>query len=249
VGNTKKNQLKPWLKKQYCIPAEGSAEFVCNMEDTLEVYKRPYDPRRPQICMDEGSKQLLAETQASIPMETGKPEREDYEYEREGTCSIFVACEPLAGKRYLKVSKQRTKKDWAAFMQEVIDVQYPDAEKIILVMDNLNTHVLSSFYEAFDAPTARRLVEKVELHYTPKHGSWLNMAEIELSILARQCLSDRMPSMDFVAKQVQVWQTERNQAQVTINWRFTTADARIKLKRLYPSLERKERGANHSNEE
>jgi DDE superfamily endonuclease len=219
------------------------------MEDTLEVYQRPYDPRRPQICMDEGSKQLLAETRASIPMEKGKPEREDYEYEREGTCSLFVACEPLAGKRYLKVSKQRTKKDWAAFMQEVIDVHYRDAEKIILVMDNLNTHVLSSFYEAFDAPTARRLVEKVEIHYTPKHGSWLNMAEIELSILARQCLSDRMPSMDFVAKQVQAWQTERNQALVTINWRFTTQDARIKLKRLYPSIEGKERDANHSNEE
>ena len=219
------------------------------MEDTLEVYKRPYDPRFPQICMDEGSKQLLAETRAPIPMKKGKPKREDNEYEREGTCSIFVACEPLAGKRYLKVTERRTKKDWAEFMQEVIDVEYQDAEKIILVMDNLNTHVLSSFYEAFDAPTARSLVEKVEIHYTPKHGSWLNMAETELSILARQCLSDRMPSMDFVEKQVNVWQTERNQAQITINWRFTTEDARIKLKRLYPSFEAKERDANHSNEE
>jgi DDE superfamily endonuclease len=219
------------------------------MEDTLEVYKRPYEPRFPQICMDEGSKQLLAETREPIPMEKGKPKREDNEYERKGTCSIFVACEPLTGKRYLKVTEQRTKKDWADFMQEVIDIHYKDAEKIILVMDNLNTHVLSSFYEAFDAPTARRLVEKVEIHYTPKHGSWLNMAEIELSILARQCLSDRMPSIDFVQKQVHAWQTERNQAQVTINWRFTTEDARIKLKRLYPSLERKEPDANHSNEE
>lgn len=207
------------------------------MEDTLEVYKRPYDPHHPQICMDEGSKQLLAAKRASLPMEKGKSEREDYEYEREGTCSVFVACEPLAGKRYLKVTEQRTKRDWAIFMQEVIDVHYKDAEKIILVMDNLNTHVLSSFYEAFDAPTARKLVEKVEIHYTPKHGSWLNMAEIELSILARQCLSDRMPSIDFVQKQVYTWQTERNQAQVTINWRFTTEDARIKLKRLYPSFE------------
>lgn len=219
------------------------------MEDTLEVYKRPYEPRFPQICMDEGSKQLLAETREPIPMEKGKPKREDNEYEREGTCSIFVACEPLTGKRYLKVTERRTKKDWADFMQEVIDIHYKDAEKIILVMDNLNTHVLSSFYEAFDAPTARRLVEKVEIHYTPKHGSWLNMAEIELSILARQCLSDRMPSIDFIQKQVHAWQAERNQAQVTINWRFTTEDARIKLKRLYPSLERKEQDANHSNEE
>jgi hypothetical protein len=218
------------------------------MEDTLEVYTRPYDPRRPQICMDEGSKQLLAETRASLPMKEGKPKREDYEYEREGTCSIFVACEPLAGKRYLKVTKQRTKKDWAEFMQEVIDVHYPDAEKIILVMDNLNTHVLSSFYEAFDAPTARRLVEKVEIHYTPKHGSWLNMAEIELSILARQCLSDRMPSREFVEQQVSAWQNERNHVQVTINWRFTTQDARIKLKRLYPSFEAEGDDSHCSNE-
>lgn len=219
------------------------------MEDTLEVYKRPYEPRFPQICMDEGSKQLLAETREPIPMEKGKPKREDNEYERKGTCSIFVACEPLTGKRFLKVTERRTKKDWAEFLQEMIDIHYKDAEKIILVMDNLNTHVLSSFYEAFDAPTARRLVEKIEIHYTPKHGSWLNMAEIELSILARQCLSDRMPSMDFVAKQVHAWQTERNQAQVTINWRFTTQDARIQLKRLYPSIEGKERDANPSNEE
>ena len=181
-------------------------------------------------------------------MEKGKPKREDNEYEREGTCSLFVACEPLTGKRYLKVTERRTKKDWAEFMQEVIDIHYKDAEKIILVMDNLNTHVLSSFYEAFRAPEARRLVEKLEIHYTPKHGSWLNMAEIELSILARQCLSDRMPSRDFVEKQVHAWQTERNQAQVTINWRFTTEDARIKLKRLYPSFEAKEPDIGFSNE-
>lgn len=221
---------------------------MCHMEDVLEVYKRPYDLRYPQICMDEGSKQLLAETREPIPMKEGKPKREDYEYEREGTCSLFVACEPLAGKRYLKVTKQRTKKDWALFMQEVIDMHYWEAEKIILVMDNLNTHVLSSFYEAFDAPTARRLVEKVEIHYTPKHGSWLNMAEIELSILARQCLSDRMPSREFVETQVSAWQTERNQAQIHINWRFTTEEARIKLKRLYPSLEAGGEATSFSNE-
>jgi DDE superfamily endonuclease len=219
------------------------------MEDTLEVYQRPYDARFPQICMDEGSKQLLADTREALPMEKGKLKREDYEYEREGTCSIFVACEPLTGKRYLKVSKRRTKKDWAFFMRDVIDIHYPDADKLILVMDNLNTHVLSSFYEAFEASEARRLVEKLEIHYTPKHGSWLNMAEIELSILARQCLSDRMPSMDFVTKQVHAWQTERNQAQIKINWRFTTDDARIKLKRLYPSFEVQEPAALLSNEE
>lgn len=207
------------------------------MEDVLEVYQRSYDARFPQICMDEGSKQLLAETREPLPMEKGKPKREDYEYERKGVCSIFVACEPLVGKRFLKVTERRTKKDWAFFMREVIDVQYPEAEKVILVMDNLNTHVLSSFYEAFPAPEARRLIQKLEIHYTPKHGSWLNMAEIELSILARQCLSDRMPTLQEVQAQVAAWQQQRNQANTTINWRFTTDDARIKLKRLYPSFE------------
>lgn len=221
---------------------------MCHMEDVLEVYKRPYDPRFPQLCMDEGSKQLLAETREPLPLKKGKPKREDYEYEREGTCSLFVACEPLAGKRYFKVSERRTKKDWAMFMQELMDGPYREAEKIILVMDNLNTHVLSSFYEAFEAPIARRLVEKLEIHYTPKHGSWLNMAEIELSILARLCLSARMPSRDDVANHVSAWQAERNEAQIHINWRFTTQDARIKLKRLYPSLEEGSEDARFSNE-
>jgi hypothetical protein len=202
----------------------------------LEVYQRPYDARFPQICMDEGSKQLIAETQAPLAMEPGKVKREDYEYERQGTCSIFVAVEPLAGKRFLKVSEQRTKKDWAYFMRDVIDNQYAEAEKVILVMDNLNTHVFSSFYEAFEPSEARRLIEKIEVHYTPKHGSWLNMAEIELSVLARQCLSRRIASIEQVRSQVLAWQLQRNLAQATINWRFTTEDARIKLKRLYPSF-------------
>lgn len=207
------------------------------MEDTLEVYKRPYDAYFPQICMDEGSKQLLADTREPLPMEKGKAKREDYEYGRKGVCSVFVANEPLAGKRIVKATERRTKKDWALFMREVIDIHYPVAEKIILVMDNLNTHVLSSFYEAFPAPEARRLAQKLEIHYTPKHGSWLNMAEIELSILARQCLSDRMPSLQLLQEQVAAWQIQRNEAQIKINWRFTTEDARIKLKRLYPSIE------------
>jgi hypothetical protein len=206
------------------------------MEDVLEVYQRPYDARFPQICMDEGSKQLISETQAPLAMEPGKVKREDYEYERKGTCSIFVAVEPLAGQRFLKVSERRTKKDWAYFMREVIDTQYAEAEKVILVMDNLNTHVFSSFYEAFEPSEARRLIEKIELHYTPKHGSWLNMAEIELSVLARQCLSGRIASIEQLREQIRVWQLQRNLAQATINWRFTTQDARIKLKRLYPSF-------------
>ncbi len=207
------------------------------MEDVLEVYHRPYDPRYPKICMDEGSKQLLAHTREPLEMEVGQAERIDYEYERKGVCSVFVAMEPETGACHLQVSKRRTRKEWAFFLREVMDVQYPQAEKIVLVMDNLNTHSPASFYEVFDPAEARRLAERLEIHYTPKHGSWLNMAEIELSVLARQCLSDRFPTMEALAAQVDAWQHERNQAGVTINWRFTTADARIKLKRLYPSIE------------
>lgn len=238
MGNAEKNELKPWLKKPFCIPPEANAEFVYHMEDVLEVYHRPYDRRVPKICMDEGSKQLLAHTRKPIEMEAGEAERVDYEYERKGVCSVFLAMEPETGACQVQVSKRRTKADWAKFLREIIDVHYPQAEKIVLVMDNLNTHTPSSFYEVFDPVEARRLTEKLEIHYTPKHGSWLNMAEIELSILARQCLSERFPSMEALAAQVDAWQQERNQARVTINWRFTTADARIKLKRLYPSIER-----------
>ncbi len=186
--------------------------------------------------MDEGSKQLLGETREPIPMVSGKPKREDYEYEREGVFNIFAACEPLTGKYFFKVTSTRTKGDWAAFMRDLVEVHYKDAEKIILVMDNLNTHNLSSFYKAFEAPEARRLARKFEIHYTPKHGSWLNIAEIVLSILARQCLSARIPSIEEAREQVMAWQDQRNQAHVTINWRFTTEDARIKLKRLYPVI-------------
>lgn len=206
------------------------------MEDVLEVYHRPYDARFPQVCLDEGCKQLLADKRELLPMQPGKPECSDYEYEREGVCSIFLACEPLAGRRFLQVSPRRTKVDWAHFVKELIDVQYPQAEKIVLVMDNLNTHTPSSFYEAFAPEEAWRLAQKLEIHYTPAHGSWLNMAEIELSVLARQCLAERMKSVEVVQHQVQAWQQQRDQAQATINWRFTTADARIKLKRLYPSF-------------
>lgn len=235
--DAKKNELKPWLKKSFCIPPEANAEFVYHLEDVLEVYHRPYDPRFPKICMDEGSKPLLAHTRKPIEMEAGEPERVDYEYERKGVCSVFLAMEPETGACQVRVSKQRTKQDWALFLREVIDQHYPDAEKIVLVMDNLNTHTPSSFYEVFDPAEARRLTEKLEIHDTPKHGSWLNMAEIELSLLARQCLSDRFPTLEALAAQVDAWQQERNQAKVAINWRFTTADARIKLKRLYPSIE------------
>ena len=207
------------------------------MEDVLEIYQRPYDARFPQICMDEGSKQVLAPLRQSLPMKPGKVEREDDQYERKGMYNIFVACEPLAGKRILQVRDQRTKKDWAHFMREVLEEHYPQAEKVILVMDNLNTHTVSSFYEAFPAAQARRLASRLEIHPTPTHGSWLNMAEIELSVLGRQCLSDRMSGKQELQERIAAWQEQRNQAQHTINWRFTTQDARIKLKRLYPSFE------------
>ncbi len=206
------------------------------MEDVLEVYQRPYDERLPQICLDEGCKQLLANAREPLPLPPGKPECYDYEYEREGVWNIFLACEPLAGRRFLQVSPQRTKQDWAKFVKELIDVHYPQAEKLVPVMDNLNTHTPSSFYEAFAPEEAWWLAQKLEIHYTPTHGSWLNMAEIELSVLARQCLSERMKSLEAVQHQVQAWQQQRDQAQMTTNWRFTTAGARIKLKHLYPSF-------------
>jgi hypothetical protein len=235
VGNAEKNELKPWLQKQWCLPPKANAEFVSHMEDVLAVYKRPYDPRRPQVCLDEASKQLLKDKRERLAMRPGDPEHYDSEYEREGVCSIFVASEPLAGRRYLDVREQRTRKDWAEFVRELIDVHYAQAQTIVLVMDNLNTHSPASFYEAFEPAEAWRLSQKLEIHYTPTHGSWLNMAEIELSVLARQSLADRMASIQEVREQVEAWQQQRNQAQATINWRFTTDDARIKLKRLYPS--------------
>lgn len=237
MGGAKKNELKPWLKEQWCIPPKGNAAFVYHMEEVLSVYQRPYDERFPQVCLDELSKQLLKDTREPLPVRPGEVEKQDYEYEREGVCNVFVACEPLAGKRVTKTTQRRTKVDWAEFVRELIEVHYPQAEKIVLVQDNLNTHLPASFYEAFPPEEAWRLAQRLEIHYTPKHGSWLNMAEIELSVLARQCLSERISSIEEVRKQVQAWQDERNRAQVGVNWRFTTADARIKLKRLYPSIE------------
>ena len=207
------------------------------MEDVLEVYKRPYDPKRPQVCMDETTKQLLADGQEPLPAKPGHPERYDYEYEREGVANLFMFFEPLAGKRHVKVTDRRTKKDWAEAMRELSDVYYPDAEMIVVVLDNLNTHSPASFYEAFEPEEARRLVNRFEFHHTPKHGSWLNMAEIELSVLARQCLAGRIPNKEILASEVSAWEEERNASVVKVHWRFTTADARIKLKSLYPKIE------------
>jgi transposase len=207
------------------------------MEDVLEVYTRPYDPSRPQVCMDETSKQVLRDTRAALPMAPGRCRREDYEYERGGVANVFMFTEPLAGRRWVDITEHRTKVDWAHQIEELVDQRYPKAERIVLVMDNLNTHSPASLYEALDPERARRLSEKLEIHYTPKHGSWLNMAEIELSVLSRQCLNRRVPDFESLQAEAHAWQQRRDEKGVRIDWRFSTDDARIKLKRLYPSLQ------------
>lgn len=207
------------------------------MEDVLDVYKRPYDPNQPLVCMDESSKQLLADLQAPLPAKPGQPERQDYEYEREGVANLFMFVEPLAGQRHVKVTEHRTRKDWAYAMQELSDMHYPEAKVIVVVMDNLNTHTPASFYETFEPEEARRLTNRFEFHYTPKHGSWLNIAEIELSAISRQCLDGRIPDQDALAFEVGAWEKERNASVVKVHWQFTTADARIKLAHLYPRIQ------------
>lgn len=234
MGGVKKNELKPWLKEQWCIPPKGNAAFVYHMEEVLSVYQRPYDERFPQVCLDELSKQLLKDPREPLPVRPGEVEKQDYEYEREGVCNVFVACEPLAGKRVTKTTQRRTKVDWAEFVRELIEVHYPQAEKIVLVQDNLNTHLPASFYEAFPPEEAWRLAQRLEIHYTPKHGSWLNMAEIEIAILERNALSRRLPDEAALRQQVSAVETERNQQHRGIAWQFTSRDARVKLSRLYP---------------
>jgi len=207
------------------------------MEDVLEVYSRPYDPARPVVCMDEKPYQLLDEVREPIPAEPGEVEKVDSEYRREGTCSIFIFTEPLAGWRYSVALAHRTKIDWAYRVKWVLDNQYPNAEKVVLVMDNLNTHTISSLYEAFPPEKAFRLAQRLEIHYTPKHGSWLDIAEIELSALAAQCLGTRrIPTIEALNKELSAWETQRNATQKGVDWHFTNADARVKLKRLYPAV-------------
>ena len=201
------------------------------------MYKRPYDAKRPNVCLDETSKQLIGETRNPVPACPGQPARYDYEYKRNGVANLFMMFEPLIGKRHVKVTERRTKIDWAYCVREIVDQIYPDAERIVLVMDNLNTHNKSSLYEAFEPAEAKRIADKLEIHYTPKHGSWLDMAEIELGILARQCLSRRIDNMEQLKDEVAAWQVIRNAGEAKVNWRFTTEDARIKLKKLYPSFE------------
>jgi hypothetical protein len=207
------------------------------MEDILEVYKRPYNPSHPLVCMDETTKQLIGETRIVIPAGPGQTEKYDYEYERNGVNNLFMIFAPLEGQRYVKVTDHRTAIDWAGCVRDITDVYFPYAEKIILVMDNLNTHKPSSLYKAFPPEEARRILNKLEIHYTPKHGSWLDMAEIEFSVLQRQCLNCRIPDQETLKQKTADWEQNRNKKSVKVKWRFTTEDARIKLKKLYPSIE------------
>lgn len=206
------------------------------MEDVLEVYRRPYAADCPVVCMDESNKQLIEETYTPLPVHPGELAKADHEYKRRGVRDIFLAVEPLAGKRVTKITATRKQADWAHFIREVLDEHYPAARKVVLVMDNLNTHTAAALYATFPAVEARRLWERVEPHYTPKHGSWLDIAECELSVLSRQCLNRRIATEQALAKQVKAWTADRNEHHATIDWQFTTEDARIKLKRLYPSF-------------
>jgi len=206
------------------------------MEDVLEVYTRPSDPRRPVVCLDETSRQLIGETRRAIPAAPGRMKRVDYEYRRNGVVNLFMLFEPLAARRHVTVTDRRTARDFAACVRDVVDVHYPEADVIVLVLDNLNTHTPGSLSEAFAPEEAKRLAQKLEIHYTPKHGSWLNMAEIELGVLTRQCLSKFIPTKDQMIAETSAWQRQRNEADATVEWRFTTADARIRLKRLYPVI-------------
>jgi len=209
------------------LPEGPSAEFVAAMEDVLDVYHRPYDPQQPVVCLDEYSKQLIGEVREPLPPRPGQVAKYDSEYERRGTANVFMAVEPLAGKRTVRVTDRRTRVDWAQFIRLLLLTTYPEAAQVILVMDNLNTHGIASLYEAFDPETARALAARLEIHYTPKHGSWLNMAETELSVLSRQCLDRRIESKDTMAAEIATWENARNDAGARIDWQFTTTEARI----------------------
>ena len=219
------------------IAPEASAAFIANMEDVLEVYQRPHDPQCPVVCLDETSKQLIAETRAPIPAAPGRKARHDYEYVRNGVANLFMMFAPLEGWRHVKVTDRHTAIDYAHALRDLSDVHFPGASKIVLVQDNLNTHKPASLYEAFPAPEARRIFERFEWHYTPKHGSWLDMAESEIGVLSTQCLDRRIPDKQTLTSEIAAWQKTRNTHHAKANWQFTTADARVKLKRLYPQFQ------------
>jgi hypothetical protein len=228
------NDLKPWQQEEWCIPPDKSGEFVSRMEDVLDVYTQPEDPKHPMVCIDELSKQLVSETRVPLPLAPGQPRRYDYEYERQGTCNIYLIFAPFRGRRWVKVTDHRGYHDWAGLMRDLVDVHFPEADCITVVVDNLNVHVAGALYETFEPAEAKRILAKLEIHYTPKHGSWLNMAEIELRVLNGQCLDRRMGTVRLVEREVTAWAIERDATHATVDWRFTTAEARIKLKRLYP---------------
>jgi hypothetical protein len=237
VADAAKNELKPWLKQQWVIPPGGSAAFVANMEDVLDVYARPYDERRPVVGVDEAGKQLIGDVREPLPVRPGSAAKQDYEYRREGMANLFMAVEPLSGWRHVEVTQRKTAVDFAHFLRLLSDGPFRGAEKVVLVCDNLNTHTPACLYEAFEPAEARRLAGRFEWHHTPKHGSWLNVAECELSVVARQCLDRRIPDLEALRREVAAWERARNEAVVKVDWQFTTADARIKLKRLYPTVQ------------
>ena len=229
----KKTPSSPGRSRSGASP-KVSAEFVAHLEDVLDLYAEPHDPKRPVVCFDETSTQLLADTRPPLPAQPGRPARQDYEYRPGGTRNLFLTCEPLAGWRQVAVTERRTRQDFAQQMRWLVDEAYPEVPVVRVVLDNLNTHRLASLYETFPAQEARRIAKRLEFHYTPKHGSWLNMAEIEFSVLSRSCLKQRLPDEDALRREVGASVQERNEARVTINWRFKTQDARTKLHRLYP---------------
>jgi hypothetical protein len=237
VADAQKNDLKPWLKQQWVIPPKASAGFVANMEDVLDTYAKPHDPSRPVVCVDEGGKQLIGDVREPLPVRPGSPAKQDAEYVRGGVANLFLAFEPLAGWRHVEVTERKTSLDFAHFLKGLSDRYYAAADRIVLVCDNLNTHTPAALYEAFEPGEARRLAERFEWHYTPKHGSWLNVAELELSVVARQCLDRRIPDLATLRREVAAWEKARNAAVVKVEWHFTTADARVRLKKLYPTIE------------
>jgi len=232
----KDNELKPWLRQEWCIPPKRSADFVYYMENVLDLYQHPANPDVPLVCFDETPQQLVREIRTSLPIRPGKPECYDYEYHREGTANLFMFFAPLLNWRHVKVTHQRTQRDWALCMRDLAEVHFPTAKRILVVEDQLNTHHPACLYDVFEPAEAKRILNRLEFHYTPKHGSWLNMAEIELSVLNRQCLNRYISSTAVLSQETLAWETDRNQCGATVDWRFTTVDARIKLKKLYPSI-------------
>lgn len=228
--------MKPWKVVSWIIPPKQNSQFVAQMEQVLDVYKRPYNKDFPLVCMDESPKQMIKETKIPIPMKPGGDRKIDFEYERCGVANIFMASEPLKGKRFVEVTERRTKIDWAIFIKKIADEWYSNAKKITLVMDNLATHKPSALYETFKPEEAKRIWDRFEFVYTPKHGSWLNMAEIELNVLMGQCLNRRIDNMKTMKEEAKAWENHRNNKKSIINWQFTTQDARIKLKKLYPTI-------------